>query len=147
MCNCRDKCLNLHTKKTKLQWNNYQDLLECYNCRRDLRRFNGAVGGCFLPGLLGKLLVHRTQQISQSNSQGGSAQSACCVPSLRYVWEVFYPCCGLWFVQYHLLSQVPASLKYTALRRPVSFMTAEIPIFIVLLMKITHHTFFLMEKD
>lgn len=85
---------------------------------------------------------HRTQQTAQSNSQGGSAQSRCSVPSVRYDWEVFYPCCGLWFVQYHLLSQVPAFLKYIALQRPVSFMTAEIPIFIVLLMKITHHTFF-----
>lgn len=52
--------------------------------------------------------------------------------------------CGL--CRYHLLCQVPAFLKYIALERPVSFTTAEIPIFIVLLKKINHHTFFKWKK-
>lgn len=54
------------------------------------------VAASFL-GCLGSFW-YRAQQISQPNSQGGSTQSRCCVPSLRYDWEVFYPCCGLWFV-------------------------------------------------
>lgn len=84
MWSSTDKCLALHTKRTKLQWNNYQDLLQCYDCRRGLRRFNCAVGGCFLPGLLGKLLVQSTTNTTAQ------------FPRWRHTVQVLCPITQVW---------------------------------------------------